>query len=116
MRRLLSIGVLEHLASPWAANNVFVPRNDLGVCVTTNFRALSNVTITDAYPMEDVNNVLDWLSSKKMFSMFDLKDGFYKFKLGEEPRPLTAMKTVLELLQYTNLPQDLKNSPSTFQR
>ena len=116
MSRLVELGVLEQSISPWAANNVFVPKKDHGVRVTTDFRALNNVTVTDAYPMEDVRNTLDWLATKKIYSTFDLKDGFYQVELDVGSRPLTAVRTVLGLLQYTRLPQGLKNSPGTFQR
>eukprot|EP00171_Calliarthron_tuberculosum_P002219 IDg2219t1 len=116
MGRLLEIGVLEQAVSPWAANNVFVPKKDSGTRVTTDFRSLNNVTVTDAYPMEDVRDTIDWLARKRIFSAFDLKDGFYQVELDEESKPLTAVRTVIGLLQYTRLPQGLKNSPGTFQR
>lgn len=104
VERLLSIGILERLTSPWAAENLFVPKRDHGVRVTTNLRALNNVTITGAQSVEDVHNALGWLSSKKMFSSSGLEDEFYQVKLDEESRLLTAVRTVLGLLQYRRLP------------
>ncbi len=59
MRKLLDLGVLEPSVSPWAANNVFVPKKDGSIRVTSDFRALNNATITDSYPMEDVRETLD---------------------------------------------------------
>ncbi len=94
----------------------FVPKKDGGVRVTTDFRGLNNATVTDSYPMENVREVLDWLSSKSIFSTFDLKDGFFQVELAEDSKKQTAVRTVLGLLQYTRLPQGLKNSPGTFQR
>ncbi len=74
------------------------------------------MTETDVYPMEDMKTTLDWLSSKKLYSTLDLKDGFFQVPLEEDSRPLTAIRTVCGLFQYTRLPQGLKNSPATFQR
>eukprot|EP00171_Calliarthron_tuberculosum_P022965 IDg22965t1 len=116
MEKLLRMNVLEPSASPWAANNVIVPKKDSGVRVTTDFRALNNLTITDSYPMEDVRVILDWLAGKKIFSTFDIKDGFYHVLLEPDSRPLTAIRTVAGLLQYRRLPQGIKNDPGTFQR
>jgi hypothetical protein len=109
-------GILEPSVSPWAAANVFVPKKKGGLRTTTDFRQLNAMTVSDTYPMEDVRTTLDWLSGKKIFSTFDLKDGFFQVVLAEESRPLTAVRTVMGLVQYRRLPQGLKNSPATFQR
>lgn len=57
--------------------------------------------------MEDMGHGLECLSSKKIFSTFDLKDGSFQFELDEESRPCTAINTVVGLLQYKRLPQEL---------
>jgi hypothetical protein len=112
----LRSGAMEPTISPWAACNVFVPKKKGGLRTTTDFRQLNGMTITDTYPMEDVRRTLDWVRSKKRFSTFDLKDGFFQVMLAEESSQLTAVRTVLGLMQYTRFPQGLKNSPATFQR
>ena len=114
--KYVKMGVLEPAISPWAAANVFVPKKDGSKRITTDFRRLNSLTVADTYPMENVRETLDWLSSKRVFSTFDLKDGFFQIPLARESRPLTAVRTVLGLFQYTRLPQGLKNSPPTFQR
>ena len=66
--------------------------------------------------MEDMRQVLDWLGSKKIFSTFGVKDAFYQVELQDHSKPLTAIRTVIGLLQYTRLPQGMKNAPGTLQR
>lgn len=51
-----------------------------------------------------------------MFSVFDLKDGFYQVELHPDSRKCTAIRTVVGLLQYTRLPMGTKNASGTFQR
>lgn len=116
MQKLIELGVLEPSKSPWASNNVFVRKKDGSIRVTADFRAMNNATVTDSYPMEDMRQVLDWLGSKKIFSTFDLKDAFYQVELEDHSKPLTALRTVIGLLQYTRLPQGMKNAPDTLQR
>ena len=116
MQRLIELGVLEPSTSPWASNNVFFRKKDGSIRVTSDFRALNDATITDSYPMEDMRQVLDWLGSKKVLSTFDLKDAFYQVELEDHSKPLTAIRTVVGLLQYTRLPQGMKNSSVTLQR
>lgn len=114
--QLVENDIMEPSISPWAAANVFVPKKNGDLRTTTDFRGLNSQTIPDSYPMEDVRGTLDWLSGKTIFSTFDLKDGFFQVPLAEESRPLTAVRTVVGLMQYKRLPQGLKNSPATFQR
>ena len=117
VKKLVEMKVLEPSTSPWGTLNVFVLKKDKKTLRTTSdFRRLNELTESDVYPMEDMKATIDWLSSKKIYSVFDLKDGFFQVELAVESRPLTAVRTVLGLFQYTRLPMGLKNSPATFQR
>lgn len=60
----------------------------------SDFRTLKNATVTDAYPMEDVRETLDWLGNKKVVCLFDLKDGVYQVELEPESKACTAIRTV----------------------
>ncbi len=84
MEKLVKLRVVEPEVSPWAANNVFVPKSDGGVWVTSDFRRLHNAAIADCF-IEDVREVLDLLGSKKGFSTFDFKDGFARRVGGRIP-------------------------------
>jgi hypothetical protein len=53
VKKLVSLGVMEHAISPWAACNVFVPKKSGALRTTTDFRRLNTVTVTDTYPMEE---------------------------------------------------------------
>ena len=116
MKRLLELGVVEHATSPWAACNVFVKKKDGSTRVTSDFRGLKSVTVTDSYPTEEVRATLDWMGGKRVFSTIDLKDGFFQIELDENSKDYTAVRTVLGLLRYVRLPQGLKHSPAAFQR
>ena len=91
-------------------------KKDGSIRVTADFRALNNATVMDSYPMEDMRQVLDWLGNKRILSTFDLKDAFYQVVLADKSKPLTAIRTVVVLLQYTRLPQAMKKSSGTLQR
>jgi len=85
VRKLLDMGVLEPSVSLWGTSNVFVPKNGKDVMRTTSdFRRLNDMTVTDVYPIEDMKATLEWLASKNIYSVFDLKDGFYQIVLDEE--------------------------------
>lgn len=66
--------------------------------------------------MEDMRQDLDWLGSKKVLSMFDLKNAFYSVELEDHSKPLTAIRSVVGLLHYMSVPQGRNNSSVTLQR
>lgn len=77
MQKFIRLGVLEPSVSPWATTNVFVRKKSGGLRVTSNFRRLNDLTVMDSHPMKNMTNILDWLGSKRVFSVFDLKDVFF---------------------------------------
>jgi Reverse transcriptase (RNA-dependent DNA polymerase) len=59
---------------------------------------------------------LEWLAKKRWYSVADLKDGYWNVRLAEESRYLTAVKTVVGLVQYTRMTMGLKNVGCFFLR
>jgi hypothetical protein len=86
-----------------------------GLWVTADMTAVNAVTACDAFRTEDIGAVLEWLAKKRWYSVADLKDGYWNVRLAEESRYLTAVKTVVGLMQYTRMTMGWKNAmfPST---
>lgn len=38
-----------------------------------------------------MRNELEWLSSKKIYSTFDLRDAFYKMEVEEDSKPMNEI-------------------------
>lgn len=114
--KLVAAGILEPCTSASAARNVFVPKKDLGLRCTGDFRGINDQKISDRCPAEDPNKHIQWLAAKKIFSLLDLKDRYYQVSLAEESRHWTAVATCIGLFQYTRMAQGLTNSGATFQR
>jgi hypothetical protein len=85
-----------------------------GLRVTADMRAVNSVTVGDAFPTDDIGAVLEWLAKKRWYSVADLKDGYWNVRLAEEPRYLTAVKTVMGLVQHTRITMGLKNAGCFF--
>lgn len=67
VERLLKEGIMAEPESPWAANIVFVKRQDGGLRCITDFGALNFRTVTDQHHLEVTKEKFDWLASKKIF-------------------------------------------------
>lgn len=88
--------------------NVFVSKKNGGILVTSGSRRLNDLAVTASYSMEDMRETLDWLESGCMCSVFDLKEELFQLEAHSVSRDYTAIQTVLGLLQYKRLPQELK--------
>jgi Reverse transcriptase (RNA-dependent DNA polymerase) len=112
---------MEPSNSPWATHNDFVKKETGTIRTTTDVRHFNSVTTADigyayAYPMEDMGAAVEWLGEHRIFTVVDLKHGFFQIDLDQASPEFTAVRTCLGLLQYCRLPQDLKNSPAVCQR
>lgn len=102
------------LTSPYATNNILVRKKNLlngasgGTRMTSNFRALNSVTRDMAYPIEDLKSIVRWLATKKVFSVADLRSGYFNCRLRKNDQHLTVVRTVLGLYEYSIMAMSLK--------
>lgn len=97
----MGLRVPQKTLSPWEASNVFVKNKDVGLRVTSDFRALNYTTIFERGPIEDLRHVLEWISSKNTLSLFDLKHGFFQSKW--KSNLVNARRFVLLLVYYSKV-------------
>jgi hypothetical protein len=122
MQGLLERGIVEPPVLPTGTANVLVPKKALpdetsgGLRVTADMGAVNSVTVGDAFPGEDIQTSVNWLAGKKWYSVADLRYGYWNVELAKESRPYTAVKTLIGLLQYTQITMGLKNASAFFQR
>jgi len=85
------------------------------LCV--DFRQINAKSIKDAYPMPQINYILDQLKEARYISSLDLKKGYWQIPLKESRRQHTAF-TVPEkgLFQWKVMPFGLHSASATFQR
>lgn len=74
---LIEQGIVRPSDSPYASPIVLVKKKtgELRMCV--DYRALNKMTHRDNYPLPLIDDCLDYLERKKVFSIFDLKNGFH---------------------------------------
>ena len=95
--KMLAEGIIEPSTSPWASPITLVPKKDGEVRFCIDFRKLNSVTKSDAGPIPHVQDILDNLSGASVFSLMDLKQGYWQVKMSEGSKEKTGFCTHREL-------------------
>jgi hypothetical protein len=110
-------GKLEPGKGPWSSPAFPVPKKNPGEYrLVVDYRALNSLTVPDAHPLPLIEELIHKQSQYKMWSVFDVKNGYHQLPLRKEDRPYTCMTTPNGIYQWTVLVMGLKNGGAIFQR
>lgn len=87
---LLKEGKIETSKSPYSSPIVLVKKknNEWRLCV--DFRQINENSIRDAYPIPQINSILEKLKNSKYFSTIDLRNGYWQIPMSSESKMYTA--------------------------
>ena len=90
VKRMVEDEIVEKSKSDWCSRPVIVKKanGDFRFCV--DYRDLNKVTQVDAYPMRNMDSVLDKLRKARYISKIDLKSAFMQILVAEGSRKYTA--------------------------
>ena len=116
VKTMLSLGVIESSDSPVASPIVLVKKPDGSNRFCVDYRKLNKVTIFDAEPIPDQDELFTKVSHANYFTKIDLSKGYWQVPMSENSKPLTAFLTPDGLFQFTVMPFGLVNAPASFSR
>lgn len=69
----------------------------------------------DAYPLRQIDEMVNRLVQYNVFSTFALKSGYHQTPIKESDRKYTAFETSGDLYQFCRIPFGVMNGVATFQ-
>lgn len=112
---LLASNIIRPSQSPYASPIVLVKKKNGEIRMCIDYRALNKLTIRDNFPSPLIEDCLEYLESKKVFSVLDLKSGFHQTGMDPESVKYTAFITPDGHYEYLRMHFGLKNGPAVFQ-
>lgn len=115
LENLVKEKIIRESNSPYASPILVRKKTgDLRLCV--DYRELNKITIRDNFPTPMIEDHIDRLKGKKVYSCLDLKNGFYHIKMAESSIKYTSFVTPMRQYEYLKMPFGLTNAPRVFQR
>ena len=90
------------------------PNGNLRICIDP--KDLNKVLKRSHYPIPTIDEVLPEITRARVFSTFDVRNGFWHIELDDESSFLTTFNTPFGRFRWLRLPFGLASAPEEFQR
>ena len=114
IEHLLAEGIIVRSYSNFASPVLLVRKPDGTYRMCVDYRRLNHITLTDAFPMPSIDDILTKFKGKKWFSKFDVRSAYHHIQIRESDRHKTAFITESGLYEFARLTFGLRTHRVTF--
>lgn len=103
-------------STDWINGMVVVQKQNGQLRVCIDPRPLNKALKRSHFPLQTIEDILPDLSKAKVFTVCDVKSGFWHVSLDEESSLLTTFATPFGRYRWLRLPMGISPAPEVFQR
>ena len=116
IKKMIEMDIIEPSESPYASSVVVAKKADGSKRICIDFRKLNKVSVFDAEPMPDPEEIFAKIGQSKYFTKVDLCKGYWQIPIRDEDKDLTSFVTPDGLFRFKVMPFGLSNAAATFNR
>jgi len=119
IKDLLDQGIIRPSTSPMSSPVVCLlkgPAGRDGVRLAVDFRYLNRHTISDAFPIGSIDDIIQKVGNASCMTLCDATSGYWQTEVLEEDRWKTGFICDDQLFEWTRTPFGMKSSGQTFCR
>lgn len=111
---MLSAGVIRESRSSYSSTIVIVAKKKGEPRFCVDYRRLNSLTARESATLPPLNDLIRSLGTSKIFSIIDLKSGYWHIPIEEYSKQFTAFSTPEGLqFEFNVLPFGLENAPAS---
>lgn len=100
----------------WVSSMLIVEKKDKSIRICIDPRDLNTAIQREHFLVPTFDDILPRLSGKKLFSIIDMKDGFWHIELDDESSKLVTFNTPFGRYSFRRLPFGITSAPEVFQK
>ena len=116
LKKMEEMDIIEPSRREWSSAIVLVKKHDGTLRFCVYYRPLNDVSLFDAYPMPQTDDIIDKLGKAKYISTLDLMRRYWQIPMEETSKETTAFVIPFGLYQFKTIPFGLHGPPTSFQR
>ncbi|KAL0894614.1 hypothetical protein ABMA27_013176 [Loxostege sticticalis] len=118
LKSLEDCQIIEKVEHPksFVSNLVIIEKSDGNLRICLDPQELNKVLIREYHLIPKLEEIVNKLSNKSIFSVLDLSDGFYNIKLTNKSADLCAFSTPFGCYKFLRLPFGLSVASEIFQK
>ena len=101
---------------PWISSLVIVPKKDGKLRICLDPRDLNQAIQREHYPLPTIEEIATRLHGAKVFTVLDVRNGFWHIPLDEPSSFLTTFNTPFGRFRWKRMPFGISSAPEVFQR
>jgi len=110
--------ILAKVTEPtsWVSSMVVVPKKDGSLRLCLDPKDLNRAVQREHYPLPVIEDVAVRFHKARLFTVLDVRQGFWHIVLGQESSYLTTFNTLFGRYRWKRLPFGISSAPEVFQR